>query len=67
MSEYQYYEFQALDRALSDKEQSSISALSSRAQVTPSSAIFIYNYGSFRADPKKILAEHFDALFYIAN
>ena len=34
MSGYEYYEFQALDRALTEQEQSSIASLSSRAQVS---------------------------------
>ena len=45
MSEYQYYEFQAIDRPLTAKEQEQIKALSSRAQVTPTQATFLYHYG----------------------
>lgn len=67
MSDYQYYEFRALDKALTEQEQRSIAGLSSRAQVTPNSASFVYNYGSFRADPTKLLIEHFDALFYVST
>lgn len=67
MSEYQYYEFRTLDKALTEQEQRSIAELSSRAQVTPYSASFVYNYGSFRADPTKLLTEHFDALFYVST
>jgi hypothetical protein len=43
MSEYQYYEFQALDRALTPQEQKKLQALSSRAQVTPHRASFVYH------------------------
>lgn len=67
MSDYQYYEFRALDKALTESEQSSIASLSSRAQVTPNSASFVYNYGDFRADPRQLLTEHFDALFYVST
>lgn len=67
MSEYQYYEFQAIDRPLTTKEQETIQALSSRAQVTPHRAAFLYNYGDFRGDPEVILEKYFDAMFYIAN
>lgn len=67
MSEYQYYEFQALDRPLTDKEQAEVQQLSSRAHVTPHSATFLYNYGDFRANPEEILLKYFDAMFYIAN
>lgn len=40
MSEYQYYEFQALDRPLTQEERAAISQLSSRANPTATSASF---------------------------
>jgi len=67
MSEYQYYEFQAIDRPLTTTEQETIQALSSRAQVTPHRAVFLYNYGDFRGKPGVILEQYFDVMFYIAN
>lgn len=65
--EYQYYEFQALDRRLTQDEQNELRRLSSRAVVTPNHAIYTYSYGDFRADPEKILAQYFDALLYVTN
>lgn len=47
MSEYQYYEFQSVDRPLTQSEQEAISKLSSRAKISSSRAIFLYNYGDF--------------------
>ncbi len=67
MSEYQYYEFQAIDRPLTTQEQAEISKLSSRGQVSPTQAIFLYNYGDFRGDPEAVLTQYFDMMFYIAN
>lgn len=67
MSEYQYYEFQAIDRPLTKKEQDEICKLSSRVQLMPNQAIFLYNYGDFRGDPEKVLTQYFDMMFYIAN
>ncbi len=67
MSVYQYYEFQSIDRPLTLPEQATLQALSSRAHITPNRASFLYNYGDFRGDPEAILAEHFDAMLYIAN
>ncbi|MBE9109698.1 hypothetical protein IQ273_09760 [Nodosilinea sp. LEGE 07298] len=67
MSEYQYYEFQALDRLLTPEEQETLQALSSRAHITPHRASFVYNYGDFRGGPEAVLAKYFDAMFYIAN
>jgi hypothetical protein len=43
MSEYQYYEFQAVDRPLTPEQISDLRAYSSRAQITASSFIVVYN------------------------
>ena len=67
MSEYQYYEFQALDRPLTESEQAYIRSLSRRVSLTPTQAIFTYQYGNFPGDPKRILEKYFDAMLYIAN
>jgi hypothetical protein len=67
MSEYQYYEFQTIDRPLTPKEQAEIKELSSRVKLTPTQAIFLYNYGDFRNKPEDVLTKYFDAMFYIAN
>ncbi len=67
MSEYQYYEFQTIDCPLTTKEQAEIKKLSSRVQLTPTQAIFLYNYGDFRGGPEKVLTQYFDVMFYIAN
>jgi hypothetical protein len=67
LSEYQYYEFQALDRPLTEQEQAYIHTLSSRVELTPVQAVFVYHYGDFRADPLDVLETCFDALLYVAN
>lgn len=67
MSTYQYYEFQAIDRPLTAKEQSTIQKLSSRVELTPHRAVFLYNYGDFRGKPEEIVTKYFDVMFYIAN
>lgn len=67
MSEYQYYEFQTVDRLLTPKEQEKIRKLSSRVQLTSSRAVFLYNYSDFSGDSGQILAKYFDAMLYIAN
>ena len=67
MSEYQYYEFQTIDRRLTAEEQAEIKKLSSRVQLTPTQAIFLYNYGDFRSKPEQVLTQYFDMMFYIAN
>jgi hypothetical protein len=67
MSEYQYYEFQTVDRPLTTKEQAEIKKLSSRVQLTPTRAVFIYSHGDFRGNPEEVLTQYFDVMFYIAN
>jgi hypothetical protein len=67
MSEYQYYEFQAIDRPLTQDERAAISQLSSRVKPTATSASFTYSYGDFHGDPKQVLAQYFDIMYYIAN
>ncbi len=67
MSEYQYYEFQALDRPLTEEEQSYIASLSSRVLLTPHRAVFTYSFGDFRGDVKKMMQQYFDAMLYLAN
>ena len=67
MSEYQYYEFRAIDRALTVGEQAEVAKLSSRVDLSPHHAVFTYSYGDFRGDPVKLLTKHFDAMLYLAN
>lgn len=67
MSEYQYYEFQAVDRPLSSKQMDELRRYSSRAQITPSSFANVYNFGNFRGDPGKLIDKYFDAFLYLAN
>jgi hypothetical protein len=67
MSEYQYYEFQTIDRRLTDKEMAYLRTLSSRVNLSASSAIFVYNWGDFRGDPAKVLEKYFDAMLYLTN
>jgi hypothetical protein len=67
MSEYQYYEFRAIDRPLTSQEMSDLRALSSRARITPSSVVNTYNYGDFRGDPDALMEKLFDAFVYVAN
>jgi hypothetical protein len=67
MSVYLYYEFQTVDRPLSEQEQAEVDALSSHIDVTPSQAVVTYHYSDFKHDPKKVLVKYFDAMLYTAN
>lgn len=67
MSEYQYYEFCKINQPLTLEARKEMYSLSSRANVTTHGASYVYNYGSFRGDPKKLLLNYFDVFFYISN
>jgi hypothetical protein len=59
MSEYQYYEFRAVDRPLDDRQMRELRAVSSRAVITPTSFTNEYNWGDFKGTVKLMAAEQF--------
>ena len=67
MSEYQYHEWQAVDRVLTPEERAAVNGLSSHIEVSFSRAVVTYHWSSFRHDPKQVLLSYFDAYFYLAN
>src|SRR5262245_16538631 len=67
MSEYQCYEFQAVDRPLSAEEQADVAKLTSRVDLSPYRAVFTYSFGDFRGNPVQVLGSYFDALLYLAS
>lgn len=67
MSEYQYYEFQAIDRPLSEQQMSELRACSSRATITATRFTNSYNWGDLKGDPKRWMEKYFDAFVYLAN
>lgn len=67
MSEYQYYEFLAIDRPLTSEEMADLRALSTRAHITPVSFTNEYHWGDFKGNPDKLMERFFDAHVYVAN
>ncbi len=67
MSEYQCYEFVALDRPLTSKQMAELRAISTRADITPTRFWNEYQWGDLKADPAKLVARYFDAHMYYAN
>ena len=67
MSEYQYYDFKAIDHALTKTEMAALRDLSTRAVITSTSFTNHYEWGDLKADPLKLLEKHFDAFVYVAN
>jgi hypothetical protein len=61
MSEYQYYEFQAIDRPLTDKQQEELRSYSTRATITRTSFVNDDSWGSFKGDEDAWMEKYFDA------
>lgn len=67
MSEYQYYEFRAIDRPLTKEQMAELRAISSRAEITPTRFANFYTYGDFKGDERELIERYFDAHVYVAN
>src|SRR5579875_664575 len=67
MSEYQYYEFQAVDRPLTPTEMAELRKLTTRATITPYRLQNVYHWGDFKGDPDELIERYFDAFVYVAN
>ena len=67
MSEYQYYEFLAIDRPLTEDEIDDLRSLSTRATITPVSFTNEYHWGNFKGDPDMMMERYFDTHVYVAN
>jgi hypothetical protein len=67
VSEYQCYEFVALDRPLTAKQMAELRAISTRAEISPTRFWNEYQWGDLKADPAKLMKRYFDAHLYFAN
>jgi hypothetical protein len=67
MSEYQYYEFRAVDHPLDQEARAALRALTSRAEITSTSLVNEYHFGDFRGNPDRLMDQYFDAHLYYAN
>lgn len=67
MSEYQYYEFQAVDRPLDETDRQALRAISTRARLTATSFTNSYEWGDLKGDPVDFVKRWFDLHLYLAN
>lgn len=67
MSEYQYYEFQALDRPLTQNDIAELRRYSTRARITPTSFVNDYSWGSFKGNANAWMEKYFDAFLQFAD
>lgn len=67
MSEYQYYDFQAIDRPLIKTEMDELRSVSTHAVIASTRFTNHYERGDLKADPLKLPEKYFDAFLYVAN
>lgn len=67
MSEYQYYEFLAMDRPLTKAQQAEVRALSTRATISSTGFTNEYQWGDFSGNPARMMERYYDAHLYYAN
>jgi hypothetical protein len=67
VSEFQYYEFQAVDSPLSLEAQRALRRITTRAQITSRSLVNTYEWGNFKGDPRRLVERWFDLFIYWAN
>jgi hypothetical protein len=67
VSEYQYYEFLAVDRPLSAEQQAAVRRSSTRARITATSFVNEYHWGDFKGSPDELVRRYYDLHLYYAN
>jgi len=67
VSEYQYYEFRAIDRPLTTAERTELRKITTRAEITATSLTNSYQWGSFKGNPDALMDRYFDAFVYVSN
>ena len=67
MSEYQHYEFLAVDEPLTEKQMREVRSFSTRARITPTSFVNVYKWGDFKGNINDFMTKYYDAFVYAAN
>lgn len=67
MSEFQYFEFKAIERALTKDEQATLRSFSTRANISARSFTNEYRWGDFKGDTVGWMKRYFDAHVYLSN
>ena len=67
MSEYQYYDFRAIDRPLTSSQRAELGKISTRAKISSTRFTNFYTFGDFKGNPVALLERYFDAFLYLAN
>ncbi|TXL78764.1 hypothetical protein FHP25_07150 [Vineibacter terrae] len=67
MSEYQYYEFRAIDRPLDAAAQAALRKISSRGEISAHGFVNSYQWGDFKGEPRRLMADWFDLFIHWTN
>lgn len=67
MSEFQYFQFKAIERALTKEEQATLRSFSTRAAIGSRSFSNEYHWGDFKGDTLDWMKKYFDAHVYLSN
>jgi hypothetical protein len=67
MSEYQFYEFRAVDRPLTIKQQALLRRYSTRAEISGTRFVNEYHWGDFKGSVDGWMDKYFDVFVYVAN
>ena len=67
MSEYQYYDFRAINRPLTSAQRAELGRISTRAKISSTRFTNFYTFGDFRGKPVALVERYFDAFLYLAN
>lgn len=62
MSEYQYYEFLAIDNPLDERQRAELRVLSTRTRITATSFVNEYHWGDFRGNPDALMERYLRCL-----
>lgn len=67
MSEYQFYDFRAVDRPLTSSQRTELGKISTRADISSTRFTNFYTFGDFKGNPVALVERYFDAFLYLAN
>lgn len=67
VSDYQYFEFQAMDLPLGEADREQLRALSPTARITASSFADDYQWEDFKGNPRSLMARWFDLHIHLSS
>ncbi|MFJ9520995.1 hypothetical protein ACIRPK_22415 [Kitasatospora sp. NPDC101801] len=67
MSEFQFYQFAAIERPLTAEQMVEVRRTSTRAEITPTSFVNTYQWGDFKGSCEQLMESCYDAHLYFAN